>query len=236
MHGGKTMLLANALRAGAPADAVMAILQDLLRRLRIPQIHVKLHEQLLTTNERHDYDEEARQWERPVPIDMWITRRRGISHKLAIVQLAYRADVLPLSDRDWLLRELGEECPIDWEIQHAVSLGGLVVVDAPRVAFWDGLKIRLHWKDKPMMWRTLSQLAAKARINAPLTEADIYRREAASNSALANVIGRLKKKLPPTLSALIRPGIESRTHQLHLDPDRIRVFTTARRAAISRST
>jgi hypothetical protein len=224
------MLLANALRAGAPADAVMGILQDLVGRLRIHQVQVKIYEQCLTESERQDYDDDATEWERPVPIDIWLTRRRGISHKLAIVQLAFRADLLPLSDRDWLLRELGEELPIDWEIQHAVSLGGLVIVEEPRTIFWDFLRLTVDWKRNRKAWQIVWHLANRARQNAELSEADVYPDNAVSDATLPTAVCRLKTMLPSTLAELIEPGLQARTQRLKLDRDRIRVFrATARR-------
>ena len=139
-------MLTNTARTAAPSDRITELLQLLVLKLRIPQVQLKIYEQSLTASERRDFDEEAQSWERPFPLDLWLARHRGISHRLAIVQLAYRTDLLPLSDRDWLLGELADNFPIDWEIQHAVSLGGLVVVEEPRTVFWDGLRINIDWK------------------------------------------------------------------------------------------
>ncbi|HUE15555.1 MAG TPA: hypothetical protein VMR25_15420 [Planctomycetaceae bacterium] len=218
------MVLATAPGAVKPATTVIEILGDLVARLRIYQVQLKIYEQCLTPSERQDYDEASQEWDRPVPIDMWLTRRRGISHKLAIVQLAFRTDLLSLSDRDWLLRELGEEFPIDWEIQHAVSLGGLVIVDEPPTVFWECLKINLSWKQNRTAWNVFSQLARRARQKADLSETDVYPDDAVSDAALATAVSRLKSKLPSTLAELIGPGIRPRTQRLNLDRDRIRIF------------
>lgn len=217
-----------------PEPAHITMLRDLVTKLRIPQVWHKLYDQCLTRNEQLDYDSDCDRYGGPIPLDLWIARRRRISHQLAIAHLAYRADLLSLSNHDWLAREIGEEFPIDWEIQHAVSLGGLVIVDHPRTVFWEGLQVRISWQNKPKMWGALLELAKKARINAALTEADLYRRAVPTNAALANVIGRLKRRLPPTLSVLIRSEGD-RSHQLHLDADRIRIFNTARRARAAQS-
>jgi hypothetical protein len=218
------MLLANALRSAEPADAVGGILQDLLLKLRIPQVQLKIYHQVLTADERRDYDEEAQEWERPVPLDMWLTRHRGISHRLAIVHLAFRTDLLPLSDRDWLFRELGDEFPIDWEIRHAVSLGGLVIVEDPRTVFWDGLKIGVDWKRNQRAWQLISGLVRRARLNADLLESDIYPHNAVSDATLPTAVFRLKMLLPTTLAELIVPGVRPRTQRLLLESSRIRIF------------
>jgi hypothetical protein len=222
------MLLANAYRAGASADAVMPILQDLVGRLQILQVQDKLYTQFLTENERRDYDEEVQRWQRPIPIDRWITRRRRISHKLAIVQLAYRAELLPLSNRDWLLRELGEELPIDWEIRHAVSQGGLVLVDVPRTVFWDSLTVQADWSKRPKAWDVMFQLATKARRNADLLERDVYPDDAVADATLATAVSRLKRMLPCTLAERIEPGIQPRSQRLKLDPNEICIFRNER--------
>jgi len=220
-------LLADALRASDPA-AVEGVLQQLLIRLRIPQVQLKLYRQLLTSNERRDYDAALQERTRPIPIDIWITPRRGISHKLAIVQLAFRAEILPVSDRDWLLRELGEELPMDWEIQHAVSLGGLVVVDNPRTVFWDSLRIRIDWSRRPKAWNLIWQLATKARRNTALLEKDAYPDDAVSDATLATAVSRLKAILPPMLADKILPGALPRSQRLRLDPSEILIFRNER--------
>lgn len=218
------MLLAQAISSVNPSESPIEILRDLLLKVRIPQVAHKLFRQSLSLNEQRTYEEDCQHRGGAIRLDHWIARHRQIPHEVAIVHLAFMADLLSLSDRDWLLRDLGEAFPIDWEIQHAVSLGGLVIVDEPPTVFWEGLNVGLRWTDKPKMWQAFSQLATKSRMNAPLTESDLYTREAPSNSTLANVIGRLKKELPPTLGTLIRPGTARRTHRLHLDRDRIRIF------------
>ncbi len=222
-------MLANALRRADPTAAVPEILSELVGKLRIPQVQDKVYWQVLSTTERSDYDADSDVRERHVPIDMWITRRRRISHGVAIVQLAFRADLLSLSDRDWLLRELGEELPIDWEIQHSVSLGGLVLVNDPRTVFWDGVRIRIDWRRRPKAWNLMLQLATKARRNADLLESDAYPDDAVSDATLATAVSRLKAMLASTLAELIVPGVQPRSQRLRLDPNEILIFRNERR-------
>ncbi|QDU21814.1 hypothetical protein [Urbifossiella limnaea] len=116
-----------------------------------------------------------------------------------------------------LRRMYAEEPPGQSALDEAVASGGLVVAEALPQAFWSGKPLTVAWHRHPMPWKLLLLLARKARFHTHVVELDVYEDDV-SESAMATLLGRLKKLLPPELRKAIVPGPEPRSYRLDLPP------------------
>ena len=121
-----------------------------------------------------------------------------------------------------LYRELS---PADSAVDLAVATGGLVLVEKPRKAFWEGQPINHDWLDRKYKnhWEMLWKLAINAKSASAVGNFDLYN-DGVANSTLHSRAMRLKQLLPPSLRQHIKPGTERATHRLTLPMNLIHLF------------
>ena len=79
------------------------------------------------------------------PIRMWM-HLRGVSPARSIIEVAFGLNLLSETDKNWLLREVGEDEQIVQEaIDSAVLSKKLVLVERQRHAYWRGGRIQVDW-------------------------------------------------------------------------------------------
>jgi len=182
-----------------------------------------LWERVLTERERQRLGgalEEA--WRRYGTAGMWM-RLRGVSAERAVVEVAHGLGFLDDATCRWLLRELGEvHDDAEEALQAAIAGGGLVLIERPRAAYWQGQQIAVDWDRRPALWDFFWELCRQAKAGQPIDHT------AFSSGDLA-VVTKQKSRLrsirgfPRALGALIKP-VGRRTQQLELPAQHIRLF------------
>lgn len=113
--------------------------------------------------------------------------------------------------------------PAQSEVEEAVAGGGLVLIGSNHLAFWQTALF-----SEPLTkgdWKMLHALAEKARLESQITITDIFGHAVVTESAMSSAWGRLKRKLPPSFSKLVKPGNKPATYRLELDARRISNFS-----------
>ena len=98
---------------------------------------------------------------------------------------------------------------------EAIASRGLVLLNQPRLVYWEAKRINVDWDRHNLPWKLLRALAVKAPLGAAVELRDVYGDRAVSESALTTLNGRLKELLPASLWKLIRPTGQ-RSYRLHL--------------------
>lgn len=106
-------------------------------------------------------------------------------------------------------------------IERAVASGGLVIVEDSREVYWKQERLETLSKRS---WTFLIALARKAPRRGAVDYRDVFDGEAVSNSAMSTVWGRLKERLPASLSRLVEPGESPQTYRLVLEGHRVHFF------------
>jgi hypothetical protein len=114
------------------------------------------------------------------------------------------------------------------EIEEAIATGDLVIVQDRAEAYWNAEPVSVDPQRNRLSWKLLVQLARKARTRSEIAEADVYDHPR-SKSTLAMAVHRLQEMLPPSLEALIVPGIQKHTHRLDLASRSVHIFNRGRR-------
>lgn len=112
------------------------------------------------------------------------------------------------------------------ELDEAISRGGLVIDEKTHLVYWEGKQLRDASACEPKPWALLVALARKATHSGFVAEKDIYESRM-SPSAMATLLGRLKKDLPPSLRKKIEPGPESQSYRLVIESHLVYVSGTA---------
>jgi hypothetical protein len=126
-----------------------------------------------------------------------------------------------LPDLRWLLPSAA---PRRANTDKVIAAGGLVLVDRPKAAYWEGQRLVADWDRHAKPWEFLRALATKALLVASVGETDLYS-EPKGASTMANRLARLKPLIPPTLRRRIIPA-GLRAYRLHLDRGRIHLLET----------
>ena len=96
-------------------------------------------------------------------VGMWM-RLRGVSVPRAVVDVAVRIGFLDADTGRQLLRALGEEPDDPAEaVEAAITRGGLVLVEVPRQAYWDGEPVEIDWARHTSLWELLWELARASK-------------------------------------------------------------------------
>jgi hypothetical protein len=92
--------------------------------------------------------------------------------------------------------------PLDSEVDETIAGGGLVLTEGP-AAYWQGEEIKVDWRKNNRPWELLVALVEAG----PFGEVDQFRmfKGRVGNSALPNIVNRLKTILPSTLRTHIGP-------------------------------
>ena len=103
----------------------------------------RLWERHLTVQDRERLGGDCRAaYKRLGTAGMW-SKLRGVTPYRAVVDVANKLDLLSDSDREWLLREIGEDVDAEEAKLTAIANGDLVVVETPREAYWNGNEIEI---------------------------------------------------------------------------------------------
>ena len=143
----------------------LELLQASYWRTRPPVSAQKLWDEVLTPADRTrlggDFCEAFRTYDGTV--GMWKTLR-GVSGERALIDVAKKLNFLTEESRQWLLREVGELSDDPEEmVSLAVRAGGLVIVESPRAAYWQGQLIEIDWQRRDALWNYLLELARHSK-------------------------------------------------------------------------
>lgn len=204
-----------------PSERARRVIEDNLGRLTTWDAAKSVWEQVFSLLERRSFGDDLDfAFKQVGVIEMW-RRARGDSSVRAAIEIPYELGGISSQTRQWLLREIGEEdFSSEILIQQAINERGLVLVDNPRSASWDGRSIDVEWDTCPALWSYLWALAKAAKSGDVL---DQFRLAEGNPGVLKNRKFHLGKKVefPRSLFALIEGGQE---HRLNIPPDLIVVF------------
>ena len=159
-------------------------------------------------------------------VGMWM-KLRGVSFPRGLVDVAGKIGFITAETQQFLLRGIGalQDDP-EQAIAQAVSEGGLVLVERPPAAYWDGKKIAVPWDDHPALWKYVFELGREAKAGRPLQPSILGKPSDACH--LTKVKSRLGKLagFPPSLGDLIVAAGHG-TQRLNLPPRQIRIFALA---------
>lgn len=173
-------------------SAIDCRLADILTRLRIPVIQIKIYDEILTPEEREQVDHAKH----VLPADKVYAKSRGVSHRRAIVELAYEVNLIPPADRDRLLRQLVEN-PVStptnvpqlhWNRSRGellfegtivrrirsipVAVNIVAILDAFQSAHWKNLRVIAPLRDSQAIRESVSSLNKGLRSDAFRFECD----------------------------------------------------------------
>lgn len=96
-------------------------------------------------------------------VGMW-AQLRGVSGERALIDVSKKLNFLTEESRQWLLHEVGELSDDPEEmVSLAVRAGGLVIVESPRAAHWQGQLIEIDWQRRDSLWNYLLELARHSK-------------------------------------------------------------------------
>jgi hypothetical protein len=104
-----------------------------------------------------------------------------------------------------------------------IAAGGLVVIDTPRAAYWEGEPLDVDWARYGKPWEFLRALVYKAQLRACVVERDLYGADSTGASTMANRFGALKRLVPASLWKYI-VAVPPRSYRLELDPSAIHLL------------
>ncbi len=108
-------------------------------------------------------------------------------------------------------------------VEEAIAAGGLVLVEASRECHWEGRRVPVDWRRNRKLWALLRELASKAQRGAAVREHDLYP-DSGTRSLMSTLVGRFRRKLPPSLRRLILPVRGERAYRLDLEGGRIHLL------------
>lgn len=155
-------------------------------------------------------------------IGMWRTLRGG-SRERAVLDIARELDFLTDSKHRWLRREMGQAHDfVDEEIQAAIDVGDLVIVDHPQKAlYWKGQEVRIAWNKHPAQWRYVWELVLASKGGGTIDRSTFGFED---QKYCTKQLSRLTREtdFPDSLADLVLD--ESGTQRLHVPSSAIRVF------------
>ena len=183
----------------------------------------RLWERHLTVQDRERLGGDCRAaYKRLGTAGMW-SKLRGVTPYRAVVDVANKLDLLSDSDREWLLREIGEDVDAEEAKLTAIANGDLVVVETPREAYWNGNEIEIDWNRHSAKWDFFWELVRRAKAGRPV---DSF---AFSDDTHRDFVTKQKSRLcklsnfPVELVSQIEP-VSRGTQRLMIPRERIHVF------------
>ncbi len=155
-------------------------------------------------------------------VGMWM-HVKGVSQPRAIVDVGYCLNFLTESDRDWLLREIGEQ---PQSVDDAVLSLALVLDERERAVYWQGQRIEVDWYKRSALWTFLWTIAEQAQSGGGVDRTHFG--EDKSPEYVSKTISRLSNEVdgfPADLAVLmVSQGLG--TARLDLSPEQIGLFRT----------
>ena len=106
-------------------------------------------------------------------------------------------------------------------LADAIASKKLVLVEAPRIAYWEGKSLEANWERRTKRWELLWELASSAKRKLPVDRENLSNRK--SERAIRDRRSDLSKDLPYQLDALIVPAGRY-CYRLNLPPAEIALF------------
>lgn len=158
-------------------------------------------------------------------VGMW-RQLHGVSVPRAVVAVAIAIGFLDTGTGQALLRALGEDPdnPAD-AVEAAVASGGLVLVEAPRQAFWEGEPVEVDWARHTSLWELLWALARASKGGGVVDAFALQERDARDRKFVTKRKCRLVNA--PGFPLSLADSVVSAgrgTYRLDLPPASIRVF------------
>ncbi len=158
-------------------------------------------------------------------VGMW-RQLHGVSGPRAVVAVAVRIGFLDADTGQTLLQALGEE-PNDPDdaVELAVTAGGLVVVETPPQAFWEGNSVAVDWARHTRWWDLLWALARASKGRGAVDAFALRERDGGDRDYVKKQKHRLVHApgFPLSLADLVVSAGRG-TYRVDLPPARIRVF------------
>jgi hypothetical protein len=157
----------------------------------------------------------------------------GVSGERALIDVAYGLNFLTETNRDWLLRETGEQFhDSERTLDEAMSQCRLVVIERPRQVIWNGEQIEIDWYREDSLWSFFWELCQQSKRSESLRPEHVS--ETFTSSALSTRKGRLvnHEAFPNTMVDVVAaaPG---GGYRLALQPQDIRVFMADERTLLA---
>ncbi len=188
---------------------------------------VRLWDRVLTMDDRRRLgdDLDAAYAKYSGAVGMW-RQLHGVSAPRAVVAVAVAIGFLDAGTGRALLRALGEEPddPAD-AVEAAVASRGLVLVESPPQAFWDGEPVEVDWAGHASLWNLLWTLARASKGRGTVDAFTLRERDTGDLKFVTKRKYKLIKApgFPLSLADLVMPAGRG-TYRVALPPERIRVF------------
>lgn len=206
----------------APSDAARKKLQETALRVRVPNIACALWSEVFSEEEKKrlggDLDNA---YANGGVVAMW-TRLHGCTEVRAVIEIAFRFNLLTPQYREWLLLETGELLDADAAYQDAILHNELVLNSLTREVYWRQKSIDIDWLHEAK-WSFMWELAKHAKTGLPIDSTVFGERKhvdyvSKAKSELTN-LDRFPDKLADAIE-LAGKG----TQQLKIEASEIRLF------------
>ncbi len=205
-----------------PSDAASDKLREAALRIRTPNTAHDLWMQVFSEDEkmRLGGNLEAA-YVKGGAVRMWMTVY-GCTQARAVIEIAYRFNLLTPHHRDWLLKEFGELLDADAAFEDAISRNDLVLNSSTREVYWKGQLVELDWSHEAK-WSFIWELARHAKAGLSIDNTTFGERKNANyvskaKSEISNLPG-----FPPDLADLVEV-VAKGTQKLNVPAAEIRLF------------
>ena len=206
----------------APSDAALKKLKETDLRVRVPNIACALWSEVFSEEEKKrlggDLDNA---YANGGVVAMW-TRLHGCTEVRAVIEIAFRFNLLTPQHREWLLLETGELLDADAAYQDAILHNELVLNSLTREVYWKKEPIKIDWSHEAK-WSFMWELAKHAKTGLPIDSTVFGERKSVdyvskTKSGLTNLKG-----FPNELADAIEV-VGTGTQQLMIEASEIRLF------------
>jgi hypothetical protein len=206
----------------APSDVALKKLQETALRVRVPNIACALWSEVFSEEEKKrlggDLDNA---YANGGVVAMW-TQLHGCTEVRAVIEIAFRFNLLTTHHREWLLSETGELLDADAAYQDAILHNELVLNSLTREVYWKKEPIKIDWSHEAK-WSFMWELAKHAKTGLPIDSTVFGERKSVdyvskTKSGLTNLKG-----FPNELADAIEV-VGTGTQQLKIEASEIRLF------------
>jgi hypothetical protein len=201
-------------------------MQTARHRIRSPQTAIELWERVFSPEERQrlggDFDAA---FLRHGTAGMF-QKLHGSSLKRAIIDVAFLMGHMDAHTRTALLHRFGENQDPEQAIDKAIAAGHLVLVEDPREAFWNQVKIEINWYRYNAAWQFLWELAQHGKVGKGVDRSKFG--DEANEKIVADRKNRLitHREFPAGLAEHIKSAGRA-TQRLVLPAEKIRILESA---------
>ena len=206
----------------APSDAAREKFEEAALRIRNPTIAIKLWREVFSEEEKKRLGGDLENaYANGGVVAMW-TRLHGCTEVRAVIEIAFRFNLLTPQYREWLLLETGELLYADAAYQDAILHNELVLNSLTREVYWQQKPIEIYWFHEAK-WSFMWELAKHAKTGLPIDSTVFGERKhvnyvSKTKSELTNLKG-----FPNELADAIEV-VGTGTQQLKIEASEIRLF------------